>query len=106
MAYRIRAKIDFDWVPDGAGGAILGQQQGDNPGYGYTGAGPVGAAQTLSMIDAEIVPGGDSPNQANFNTALSNMIATIETQMGTPGAAFGSTQTPLALIQGWSTGNP
>lgn len=108
MAYRIRLTVDYDWVPDGVGFTQLGQQQSNNPGTGSTqGPGTVGAAQTLSLIQAETVPGGDSPTQSNFNTALLNAIADIETQMGTVGAAFGvGNQTPLALIQGFSSGNP
>ena len=107
MAYRIRVKVDYDWVPDGAGSAILGQQQADNPGYAGTGFGPVGAAQTASDIDAEIVPGGDSPTGANFQTALNAAAATLYTRLTTANSVPGFTAgTLLATVQGWSTGNP
>lgn len=105
MAYRVRAYVWFDWVPDGTGFTQLGQQQSDNPGTGSAqAASTVGAAQTLSLYQAETVPGGDSPTQANFNTALTNLASDIETQMGTGGAAYGNPATPLSLIQAFSTG--
>lgn len=106
MAYRLRLRADWDWVPDGAV-ALMGQQQADNPGYAGTGAGMVGIAQTASDIDAEIVPGGDSPSNANFQTALNNAAATLYTRMTTAGAVPGFTSGTLAaLVQGWSSGNP
>lgn len=107
MAYRIRVAVSYDWVPDGGGGAILGQQQAENPGVAGTGAGSVGAAQTASDIDAEIVPGGDSPSSANFQTALNAAAATLYTRLTTANQVPGFTSgTLLALVQGWSTGNP
>lgn len=109
MAYRIRMTVFFDWVGDGTGPSMLGQYQAENPGFGTAPAqnpGPVGMAQTLSLLRAELVPGGDSPSQANFNTALSNAISDIETDMGTGGTWGGNAATPLSIIQGWSTGNP
>lgn len=108
MAYRVRAQFIYEWVPDGAGTALLGQQEADQPGYGATpAAGAVGAAQTYSDIVGEIVPGGDSPSGANFQTAI-NALATDEyTRFTTANSAPGFTSgTPLALVQGWSTGNP
>lgn len=108
MAYRLRATFDWDWVPDGAGSAMLGQQQANNPGFGSgQTAGAVGAAQTASLIVAEIVPGGDSPTTGNMQTALNAAAADAYTIMTTAGAVPGFTAGTLAaLIQGWSTGNP
>jgi hypothetical protein len=109
MAFRVRAQIFYEWIPDGAGSALLGQQQADQPGYGPTGtAGAVGASQVASDIVGEIVPGGDSPSGANFQTAL-NLIATDEyTRLITAGSVpgFAGAGTLLAVVQGWSTGNP
>lgn len=105
MAYRIRVTVDYDWVPDGAGFAILGQNQSNDPGYGATlQPGPVGAAQTLEMMVAEVVPGGDSPSGSNFNTALSAAATDLGTLLTTAGAANGNPATPLSIIQSWSTG--
>ena len=110
MAYRVRAQIIYEWIPDGAGSALLGQQQADQPGYGASATfGAVGAAQTASDVVGEIVPGGDSPSAANFQTAL-NAIATDEyTRLTTAGSVpgfAGTGGTLLAIVQGWSTGNP
>lgn len=108
MAYRIRVRVDYDWVPDGVGGALLGQMQADNPGFTSAGtSGLVGAAQTASDIVAEIVPGGNSPTGANFLTALQSAATDLNTKMTTAGLVPGFTSgTLLALVQGWSTGNP
>lgn len=107
MGYRIRLTVDYDFVPDGVGSTLLGQQQADMPGYGGTETyGAVGASQTLRLSEAEVVPGANAPTQANFNTALTTGIASIATRMATAGAFSGGTQTPLAIIQGWATGNP
>ena len=105
MAYRIRVRVDYDWCPDGAGGALLGQQQADNPGIAGTGAGTVAAAQTASDIDAEVVPGGDSPTSGNFQTALNNAAATLYTRLTTANSVPGFTSgTLLAQVQAFSTG--
>ena len=80
MAFRIDVWMYAYWVPDGAGGAILGQNQSNSP--GYTSAltpGPVGAAQSLALSVAEQVPGGDSPSGANFNTALTSAATDLGT---------------------------
>ena len=108
MAYRVRAVFIYEWVPDGAGSALMGQQQADQPGYGFPPqAGSVGAAQVFSEIGGTIVPGGDSPSGANFNTAISQLATDEQTRFTTAGSAPGFTNgTPLALVQAWSTGNP
>lgn len=108
MAFRVRAQFIYEWITDGDSGALLGQQQADQPGYGATAQpGTVGAAQTYSDIVGEIVPGGDSPTSTNFQTAL-NALATDEfTRFTTANSSPGFTGgTPLALVQAWSTGNP
>jgi hypothetical protein len=105
--YMIRVKVDYDWVPDGAGGALLAQQQADEPGIAGTGSGTAQAAQTASDIDREVVPGGDSPTGANFQTALNAAAATLYTRLTTANSTPGFTSgTLLAVVQGWSTGNP
>lgn len=107
MAYRIRVTLDVDYVPDGAGGALLGQNQSNLPGYGSSlGAGAAQAAQTLQIDVAEVVPGGNSPSSANFATALSQAATDLGTLLSTAGAYSGGTSTPLALAQAWSTGGP
>lgn len=61
MSYRLRYTVNVDWVGDGAGGMT----------------GP--AAQTLAFsatIPVQNVPGGTTPTQGNFNTALSGSSAT------------------------------
>ena len=108
MAYIVNVKVDYCWVPDGAGTALLGQQQSNMPGYGQPpGFGAVQAAQTASDIVGEVVPGGDSPSSANFQTALNQAAADLQTRLTTVGAVPGFTAgTLLALVQGWSTGLP
>lgn len=109
MAFRVRMQVMYEWVPSGAGTALLGQQQADQPGYGPTGTpGAVGAAQTASDIVGDIVPGGDSPSGANFQTALNALAADAYTHLTTAGAVpgFAGAGTLLATVQGWPTGNP
>jgi len=94
--YRIRLTADFDWVPAGAGGAALGQSQSNNPGFGASLlAGAVGNAQTLKLIVAEQVPGGNAPTSGNFTTALSSGATDLATLI---------TAAILAQMQAWSTG--
>jgi len=108
MAYIVEIEAKIKWVGDGQGSYMLGQYQSNQPGFGPGGQGPgtIGSAQMLSLIQAEVVPGGDSPTQANFNTALTQAITDIEGQMGEPGTWGGNPGTPLAIAQGWATGNP
>lgn len=107
MAYIVMMELKLAWVGDGQGSALLGQYQSNQPGFGPAqGPGQIASAQMLSLIQAESVPGGDSPTQANFNTAISNAASDLETQMGTVGAWGGNNQTPLAIAQGWSSGLP
>jgi len=107
MAYLVRSYTELCWVPDGVAGAALGQNQANSPGFGSAlNPGSIPNAQVLRLQVAEPVPGGDSPTQANFNTAFVAIAADLNTLIATPGAFSGGTQTPLAIAQGWSTGNP
>lgn len=107
MAIRIRVTLDIDQVAAGAGSALLGQNQSNDPGYGSTlGPGPVGISQTLELMQAEFVPGGDTPSSANFSTALTAAATDLLTQINTAGAWGGNPGTPLSYIQAWSTGGP
>jgi hypothetical protein len=115
MAYMIRVYVDFAWVGDGTASSMLGQNQSNEPGYAAAlGPGPVPGSQVVSLQVSEFVPGGDTPTLANFKTALDAASADLA---GTPaaggspimsqaGAYSGGTPTPLALIQGFATGNP
>lgn len=116
MAYKLRITVDYDWVPDGGYQSFLGINQSNNPGYtNALSAGAVGVAQTAELMVAELVPGGDAPTLANFLTALQNAandLAGTPPNGGTPlmsqpGALFGQAPaTPLAIIQGFATGQP
>ena len=108
MSFRIRVRVDYDFIPDGSGGVMLGQMQADNPGYGASGgSGPVGVAETASDIVAEIVDGGNSAATGDFQTALNAAAADLYTRLTTANSVPGFTSgTLLAQIQGWPTGNP
>ncbi len=115
MTVRIRVTVDIDQLMPGAGGALLGQNQSNDPGYGGTlAAGAAGASQTLELMVAETVPGGDTPTLANFLTALTaaaNDLAGTPASgglaiMSQPGAWGGNPGTPLAIVQAWPTGGP
>ncbi len=94
--YRINLTANFQWVPAGAGGAALGQQQSNVPGMGGTVIpGAYGNAQTLQLIVGEQVPGGNAPTAGNFNTALTNGATDLGTLI---------TAAILAQMQAWSTG--
>lgn len=115
MAYAINVTVDIVWIADGVGSNMLGQNQSNQPGYAAAlGPGEIAGAQSMRLMVAEIVPGGDSPSLANFNTALTSAAADIA---GTPaaggspimsqnGAWAGNPGTPLAIAQAWSTGGP
>ena len=115
MAYKIRVTVDFDWGPDGGGTTFLGINQSNNPGFDNNlVAGFAGMAQTAELMVAELVPGGDAPTLANFLTALQNAANDLAGTpplggtplMSQPGALYGQSPTPLAIIQGFATGNP
>jgi hypothetical protein len=81
MAYVLGWSVVAKWVGDGVGTTAPN-------------------AQSLKMVASAyggdvLVPGGDSPTQANFNTAITGTMTTnLE-------AAIAAN---LAQIQGWSTG--
>jgi hypothetical protein len=108
MAIMLRAYIDICQVGDGAGTALLGQLQSNEPGYGAAvGTGGYGAApsaQTLRLQDAVAVPGGDVPSNANFTTAFTQLATELGTLMNAAGAYSGGTQTPLQIVQLWNSG--
>jgi hypothetical protein len=87
MAYAIKYSLDVVWIGDGASSMS------------------VPAAQRLKLVQSSLVqvPGGDSPSQANFNTAIgvtsgnvitNSMASDLEAQIATN----------LTKIQAWSTG--
>lgn len=87
MAYGLRYSLDVVWIPDGAGPMTVPD------------------AQKLKLVQSAIVqvPGGDSPTQVNFNTAIgvtagnviaNSMASDLQAQIATN----------LTRIQGWSTG--
>ena len=115
MAYTVRLEVNFDWIPDGGGTTFLGINQANSPGYDNNlVAGAVGMAQTATLMIRELVPGADAPTLANFLTALQNAANDLAGTpplggtplMSQPGALFGQTGTPLAIIQAFATGNP
>jgi hypothetical protein len=108
MAFIITCQVSYCWVPDGAAGA-LGQSQADFPGFGaYTPTiGTVPAAQEASDQAGAWVPGGDSPTDANFQTALNAMAASLYTNATTAASVPGFTAGKLTdLMRLWSTGGP
>lgn len=105
--YMVRVYVDYCWVGDGTASSQLGQAQSNEPGYGAAQTpGPAPLGQTMRLQDAEFVPGGDAPTQANFNTAVVAAAASLNTLMATAGAYSGGPQTPLAIAQGWASGLP
>ena len=89
MAYALRYQLDVVWIADGAG-PMTAATSNLNTG---TGAG----AQVKSLFQAAMVmvPGGDAPSAANFNTAISGtMVTDLEAQV----------LANLSAIQGYATG--
>lgn len=115
MAYALNIIMDVYWVPDGAGSAILGQAQGNQPGFGAAeGPGSIGNSSSGRLRVAEVVPGADAPTLANFLTALQNAANDLAGTppaggtplMSQPGALGGSPGTPLTNILTWASGGP
>jgi hypothetical protein len=104
MAYFAEVEVRIGWVPDGSGNTFLGQPQANIPGQGPLPLNNrvVFSAQVRQYIVGEGIPGGDSPTLANINTALTSCVADLAAASGTPQI----TAAELAIIQGWSTGNP
>ena len=88
MAYRLRYQLSVDWVGDGV-----------SPGFNVATAQTKGFTQTIICV----VPGGDSPTQGNFNTALSGSSST-PTAGSMSADLSAQIATALAQIQGFSTG--
>ena len=93
MSFALRYKVDVVWIPDGAGGMSVADAQvlslfpsSSNPG-GLT-------LPNSGMGQSSPVPGGAGATQANFNTAVTNLLTDIEAQIGTN----------LARIQAFATG--
>jgi len=93
MSFFIRYQVDVGFLPDGAGGMGVPTAQvltffasPSNPGGATLGNG--------GMANASPVPGGNGANQANFNTAVNNMLTDIEAQIAAN----------LARIQAFATG--
>jgi hypothetical protein len=101
---RIEVELRIMQVPRGGGTAMMGQNQGNNPGVGQLAApGALGNAQMLFMNDAAVVPGtSGSVTLANINTALTTMVADFAAATGSPLI----TAALLAQINAWQTGNP
>lgn len=79
MAMRLRYSVNVDQVGDGTGPMT-----------------PI-LAQTLNLQGVVQVPGGDTPTQANFNTAIgTTLTAALEAQIAAN----------LTQIQGFASGNP
>jgi hypothetical protein len=108
LPFVVRVEVTYGYVPMGAAGTVLGQQQADMPGFGATATpGPVFFAQSAKDIVGETVPGGESPTSGNFNTALAAAATDLQTRLTTANQVPGfTTGTLLALVQGWSTGLP
>jgi hypothetical protein len=79
MAYGLKYSLDVVWLPDGSGPMTVPD------------------AQRIKFVQASIVlvPGGDAPTAANFNTAISGaMVTDLEAQV----------LANLGQIQGFATG--
>ena len=106
MAYQIRYEIEVVWIPDGAGPMSVPSAQklrlgqiafsGLTPGV----AGAPGGSQPTGFIQ---VPGGDTPTQGNFNTAL-NGAAGTPTAPSMANDLSAAIAANLAQIQGFATG--
>ena len=99
MAYRVEVQVRVGWVPDGAGGAALGQQQANVAGTGTSLApSTIFNAQVMQGIQAEGVQGGDTPTQAQFQAAITAAASDLNTNF--------ATAANVATWQNWATGNP
>lgn len=99
MAIRVEVLVRVGWIPDGAGGAALGQQQADvaGTGPGLT-PGTIFNAQVLQGIQAEGVYGGDTPTQSQIQAAITAAASDLNTNF--------VTAANVATINGWATGSP
>jgi hypothetical protein len=79
MAYVLKYTLNVEWLPDGAGPMTIPD------------------AQKIRFFQSAlaVVPGGDAPSAANFNTAISGaMVTDLEAQV----------LANLSQIQGFATG--
>lgn len=100
----IEVEVRVRQMPRGGGTAMMGQSQGNNPGFG-TGAGPgaMGFAQMKFWNDATVVPGtAGSITKANLLTALQTIASDFAAASGT--TLF--TTADIAEINAWQTGSP
>jgi hypothetical protein len=95
MSYRMTYEVNFQFCPDGVGQVMEGT-----------------SAASMTFIQAvpfnPVVPGGNSPTQANFITALQNMVTDITNQLtGSAPQNFPNSgyTTNLARLQAFAT-NP
>lgn len=104
--YMVRAYYDVCWIPAGTGPALLlPGSESNSPGYGQAGLpGPAPVAQTRRYQAAEVVVAATptAPTLAEIDTALKSLADDIAGATGTPAI----TAAELAIIQGWSSGNP
>jgi hypothetical protein len=94
MAFGLRFKVDYGWIPDGAGAMEVASSAFLR--FEPSGNSPAGV--TLGSGDGaqwEPVPGGNAPTQANLITGLNNMVTDITAQL---------TPAVVARIQGFATG--
>lgn len=94
MAYQIRYIYWVDYLAPGAGalGSVPAQQ---TLSLGQPALQGIGLATVSTQpTGKQLVPGGESPTQANFNTACSSALTDIE-------AAIAAN---LGQIQGFATG--
>lgn len=93
MSYRMIYNVSFQFCPDGVGQAMQGTCAASMDFQQFPPFNPV-------------VPGGNSPTQANFITALNNMVTDITTQLTTaapqdfPNSGYA---TNLARLQAFAT---
>lgn len=105
--YGLKVTVEYYLLPDGASGASMGQRQSNWPGVGAAGAnaGPIAFAQSASDYVFEIVPGGDTPVNTNFQTALNSAATDLYTQFTTTNDVPGFTSgTLFTQVSGWATG--
>jgi hypothetical protein len=88
MAFRLRYAVNIDWIGDGVG-----------PGSNV----PTAQTKGFTQQQTVLVPGGDAPTLANFNTALTGAAGTPAA--GSMGADLNTQiSAALAQIQAFATG--
>lgn len=82
--YGLRNTLQIVWLGDGVGPQTVPESQSLKI---FTGAPP----NNSSIVP---VPGGNSPSQANFNTAIDTLAVAMKAGVATN----------LGTVQGWATG--